>query len=200
GNAVGGALAGSMIGPATGKIAGAVIGSVIPGLGTIVGSLAGNFIGGTIGKLFGGGGPSPAEKAAEQLNALARAAQKVQEAIFGLPEGIKIASYRFDAQDAAPSNTKPGGGTGKTGGSTTGGDQTSDGKAGGSTSGTGTAPGSGSPLPGGKDGGSSKSYTFTGDIHLNGVTDLPSFFRQLSEYADSQVGRGGISGLQLSAG
>lgn len=169
GGAVGKAVAGGI--PAlAGKGIGAAIGSAaLPVVGTIVGSLAGNLIGGAIGKLFGGGGPSPAERAAEQLQHLALAAQKVQEAISGLPEGIKIQQYRFDATtvDALPA---PGGG-GQTGGGTA----------------------NGPIAPGG-----TANYFAAGSIVVNGVTDAASLFRSISDYAESQIGRSGSFGLQLA--
>lgn len=181
GNAVGGAIAGSMIGATTGKIAGAVIGSAIPVVGTIIGSMAGSFLGGTIGKLFGGGGKSAAEKAAEQLQKLAIAAQKVNEAISGLPQGIKIAAYRYNA-------TSPDG-----------------------MNGQGRIPGlvaeasdpytlsdllKGKPRPTS----SAAPIIIQGDVHFNGVQDVPSMHRSLSAYIESQGGRGGVMTLQPAGG
>jgi hypothetical protein len=165
GGGIGGAL-GTALGP-TGAGIGAKIGSaILPVVGTAVGALAGNLIGAGLGKLFGGGGQSAAERAAEQLQRLAQAAQKVQEAISGLPEGIKLASYRYDA-------TAP-----ELGGSDRGG-------AGGPTTSGPLAPAGG-------------GNNFYGDIILQGVSDVPSFFRQLSDYAESQIGRSGVTGFHLA--
>lgn len=172
GKAVGGAIAQSIIGPATGKIAGAILGSAIPVVGTIIGSLAGGFIGSSIGKLFGGKHDKAAEEAAARLQALADAAKKVQEAIAGLPQGIKIAAYRFGATtpvDQGPPGSSAGGGLGSPS------DYTRD-----------------------PQGSQSRGTVFTGAITINGVTDVPGFFRQLSQYAETQRMRGGTSGLQLA--
>jgi hypothetical protein len=173
GGGVGGAIGRALVPEGMKGIGGAIIGSLIPGVGTILGSLAGNFLGGAIGKLFGGGGQSAAEKAAEQLQRLAQAAQKVQEAISGLPEGIKIAAYRFDATtvDAGPGDKSGAGGP----------------MAGGSQSG---------PLTGDASG---RTYYFApGSVVVNGITDAASLFRSISDYAESQIGRSGTSGLQLA--
>jgi hypothetical protein len=100
GGATGKALATAAITSAAGQVAGGVIGSVVPVVGTILGSMAGAAIGGAIGKLFGRSNTA-ADGAAAALQRMADAARKVQEAITGLPQGIKIAAYQFEASNSA---------------------------------------------------------------------------------------------------
>lgn len=172
GGGIGGAIGTALVPQGMGKIAGAVVGSVVPIVGTIIGSLVGAGIGGAIGKLFGGG-KKKADEAADAMGRLAEQARKVSEAISGLPQGIKIAAYRFAATGAVPPTTGSNGGGG--------------------------GPGDGNTSSDAGDGSSQSRISITGPITINGVTDVPAFFRALSAYAEQSAGRGGITGLQLAA-
>lgn len=184
GNAVGG-LIGKTIATKVGGLIGAGIGSTIPVLGTLVGGALGSVAGGLVGKvgsfiggLFGGKkNNDAAEESAKRLSALADAARKVSEAIVGLPQGIKIAAYRFAATDAGGTTGGGGGGSGVPG----------------ADAGSGYSSGGGEVT-----GRTAHPVNINGPVHVYGVTDVRSFLRELTAAAETEARRGGVTGLQLA--
>lgn len=108
GGSIGGSLAGNLVGNVAGKVVagtagaalGGIVGSVVPVVGTVIGSIAGGAIGNAIGGLFGGGHKKAVDNSTSALNSLATAAAKVSEALSNVPEGFKVAYYRYEASAA----------------------------------------------------------------------------------------------------